>query len=92
MQSRNSSAAWTHILQGKGVSAIKLYSKQYIVPQGKTWDMISIDFYDTPYRTKELIDCNPKYADILIFEGGEALNIPILEEEKSASIPPWKRG
>ena len=69
----------------------KLYSTKYIVPQGQMWDMISTDFYGTPFYIADLVNCNPQYADILIFEGGEALDIPILEERTPDSLPPWKR-
>ena len=69
-----------------------LYPQKYITNQGETWDTISLDFYGTPYKVKELIDCNPQYSDILIFEANVSLNIPILETEKSNTLAPWKRG
>lgn len=71
---------------------LNCYDTQYVTSQGETWDTISIDFYGTPYKVAELIECNPSLADVLIFEEGVKLNIPIMEEELPATLPPWKRG
>lgn len=70
----------------------ELYPEKYKTTQGDTWDMISLMFYDTPYRIKELIACNPQYSDTLIFDGNIELNIPIIEANKSTTLAPWKRG
>lgn len=70
----------------------RVYPKPYVTTQGETWDTISLDFYGTPYRIKELIDCNRDYSDVLIFEAGVELNIPILDEKASGTLAPWKRG
>lgn len=69
-----------------------LYPEKYKTTQGDTWDLISSMFYGTPYRIKELIACNPQYSDTLIFDGNIELNIPIIEENKSTTLAPWKRG
>lgn len=70
----------------------KLYPKQYQTTQGETWDTISLDFYGTPYKVKELVDCNRHLANVLIFDANTPLNIPILESEKTSTLAPWKRG
>ena len=44
------------------------YAKKYVASYGETWESISMDFYGTPYKIAELISCNPKYSDVLIFE------------------------
>lgn len=69
-----------------------LYSTKYKTHQGETWDMISQDFYGTPFKMNDLIACNPNYADVLIFNEEVELNIPILEESSPDTLPPWKRG
>ena len=39
-----------------------------------------------------IIQANPDYADVLIFEGGEKLRIPTLESVESPdTLPPWRR-
>ena len=70
----------------------ELYPMQYTTNQGETWDSISQDFYNTPFKIKELIDCNTQYSDVLVFEANVKLNIPILDTEKSNTLAPWKRG
>lgn len=70
----------------------KLYPEKYKTTQGDTWDLISLLFYDTPYKINELIACNPDYSDTLVFEGNVMLNIPILETNTSTTLAPWKRG
>ena len=60
--------------------------------QGETWDLISDMYYDTPHKVAELISANPKYSDVLIFDEGIELNIPILEVETISTLPPWKQG
>lgn len=60
--------------------------------QGETWDMISLLAYGTPYKVAELIEANPKYSDVLIFDEGIILIIPQIEETKIDSLPPWKQG
>lgn len=69
-----------------------LYPKQYTTNQGETWDTISLDFYGTPYKIKELIDCNRHLANVLVFDANEKLNIPILQIEETSTLAPWKRG
>jgi len=68
------------------------YSTQYETAQGETWDLISIDFYNTPYYVADLIAANPQYSNVLIFEAGIMLNIPILDSAAPETLPPWKRG
>ena len=69
-----------------------LYPQKYTTNQGETWDTISLDFYGTPYRIKELIECNRQYSDVLVFEANVELNIPILEDKLAVTLAPWKRG
>lgn len=69
-----------------------IYPEKYVTNQGDTWDMISLDFYGTPYRMKELIDCNPQYSDVLVFDDCYPLDIPILDEESADTLALWKQG
>lgn len=39
-----------------------------------------------------IIRANPDLVDVLVFEGGEAIKIPILEAvETPDTLPPWRR-
>jgi len=66
--------------------------KMHKTKQGETWDLISLAEYGTPYKVADLINANPEYSDVLIFDEGIYLNIPQLEAEKISSLPPWKQG
>ena len=72
--------------------AYNLYKTKYVTSQGETWDTISEDFYGTPYMVSNLIDCNPQYTGVLIFDAGVELSIPILDSQSPDTLPPWKRG
>ena len=38
------------------------------------------------------VEANPDLSDVLIFEGGEAVRIPIVETvETPETLPPWRR-
>jgi len=69
-----------------------VYKTKYTTIQGETWDAISQAFYDNPFKVADIIAVNPQYADVLIFEDGTELYIPILESESPDTMPPWKRG
>ncbi len=65
--------------------------EQYEAVAGDTWDSIAFDFYTDEKMASVLIQANTKYADTLLFEGGEVLMIPVLEDsETPASAPPWR--
>ena len=43
-------------------------------------------------QVKDIISKNPDYSDILIFEGGENLLIPKVDDaETEEAVAPWKR-
>ena len=69
-----------------------VYKTKYTTTQGETWDMISEKLYGTPHRVAELISVNADHSDTLIFDEDIELSIPVLEEHKSNTLAPWKRG
>lgn len=65
-----------------------LYETNY----GDTFDTIAFDFYDNPMLSSTIIEANPDYADVLIFDEIVTLKIPNLtEEEAAATLPPWRK-
>lgn len=64
---------------------------EYETLQGDTFDMIALDFYDDEKYASLIIQANPEYRDILIFDAGVILKIPIIEETPADTLPPWKR-
>ena len=66
--------------------------KTYIARQGQLWDQIALEMYGTEMKESFLLANNQELTDILIFEGGEKVRIPIIQEsELITSLPPWRR-
>lgn len=67
--------------------------KQYYTAKGgDTWDRIAFALWTNEGMLHVLIAANPLLADVVIFEGGELVRIPDVEEPlKTESLPPWRR-
>ena len=66
--------------------------KTYIARQGQLWDQIALEMYGTEMKASFLLEHNQEMTDILIFEGGEKVRIPLIEESEAiTSLPPWRR-
>ena len=63
----------------------------YTTLAGDTFDSIALDFYNDESLSSAIIQANLQYRDVIIFEGGEVLQIPIIEVPAAATLPPWKR-
>jgi len=63
---------------------------EYTTMQGDTWDSIALDFYNDEYQAKAIIDANPEYSAVLIFDAGVVLKVPVIEEQAAESLPPWR--
>lgn len=64
----------------------------YTCVQGDTFDKVALYAYSDEFEINALLEANKDYADVLIFEGGEVLKIPVWEETKAAtSLPPWRQ-
>lgn len=67
--------------------------KQYTTREGDTFDALALEMYGSEKLTHYIIEFNPDYADVLIFEAGVILRLPIVEDaELSSTLPPWRRG
>lgn len=46
----------------------------------------------SPTLAHYIIEYNPDYSDVIVFEGGVLLKLPVVEAaETSETIPPWRR-
>lgn len=64
----------------------------YVAKSGDTWDSIAFKAYKVERMSHHIIKANPRYIDIIVFNGGEVLKIPIVDElEVPATLPPWRR-
>lgn len=67
--------------------------KEYTTREGDTFDALALEMYGAETLAHYIIDFNPDYADVLIFEANVALRLPIVEDtELPDTLPPWRRG
>lgn len=64
---------------------------KYTTQQGDTFDIIALDWYKDERYSSTIIQANPEYAGVLVFDAGIVLKIPVVEKPKSSNLPPWKR-
>ena len=59
---------------------------------GDTFDSIALVAYNEARMASTLIEATPDLSDARIFEGGEAVRIPLVETvETPETLPPWRR-
>lgn len=64
----------------------------YTATAGETWASVAFKLWTEETLMWRLIEANPLLANIAIFEGGEVLTIPEIEEtDKKAAMPPWRQ-
>ncbi|HBF38011.1 MAG TPA: phage tail protein [Firmicutes bacterium] len=64
----------------------------YNTKMGDTFDSIAFSLLGDEVYTKELMEANPGYLDVVIFSGGVTLVIPDIERSgtTSSNTPPWR--
>lgn len=59
---------------------------------GDTFDKLAFEFYDDPLLASVIIQANPDYADVLIFEDCVELVMPEINTvEIPTTLPPWRQ-
>ena len=70
--------------------ATKYY--KYTTKEGDTFDMIALNFYDEEKMATTIIEANPDYSDVIIFDADVELIIPTAEDvDGLETTPPWRR-
>lgn len=65
---------------------------EYTTRCGDTYDLLAIAAYNDEKMASYIIKANPQYMNILVFEEGVTLKIPVLGSVKLPStLPPWRR-
>lgn len=65
---------------------------EYITNYGDTWDVIAFQFYDDHFLASILIQSNPEYADVIVFQNSVSINIPVIDTVKiPVTLPPWRQ-
>lgn len=65
---------------------------EYTARQGDTFDRLALAAYNEERMASTIISANPDWSDVLMFEGGEVLQIPLVDNvETPDTLPPWRR-
>ena len=60
---------------------------------GDTFDELALQVYNNEKMAHHIIEQNPDYADVIVFEESVLLKIPVFENtEKLDTLAPWRRG
>ena len=66
--------------------------KKHITIEGETFDGLALRYYNNEKLASVIIQANPDYCDVLIFEAGIELKIPeVSTVEMPETLPPWRR-
>lgn len=64
---------------------------EYRTIQGDTWDSIAFKITGNEKNMTLLINANPGFEHIVIFDGGIVLQVPEIDTGYSVdTLPPWK--
>lgn len=65
---------------------------EHVAKAGETFDLLALKMYGDDQLAGYIIDYNPDYSDVIIFEGGEILKIPVVDNpETDEMVAPWRR-
>jgi len=64
--------------------------RKYVTLQGDTFDAIALDFYNDEIFADIIIQANPDYTNVILFDAGVELKVPVLEEKAASTLPPWR--
>lgn len=56
---------------------------EYVTREGDTFDSLALQMYNEETLAHYIIEFNPDYADVLIFEANVALRLPIVEDAET---------
>ena len=63
----------------------------YITKQGDMFDSISKNIYGDEKYSSVLIQLNPKYRRIIVFEEEVEIIAPYITLSNNSTLPPWKQ-
>lgn len=65
----------------------------YLTVEGDSFDLIALMQYDNEKLASYIMTANPDYSDVLIFEAGVELQLPVFGSVATpGTLPPWRRG
>lgn len=67
-------------------------SKSYTCKSGESFDLLSGQAYGQETMAGTIIKENPDLCDVVLFDGGEVIDLPLVEAVESPdTLPPWRR-
>ena len=64
----------------------------HIAKTGETPDILALKYYDNEFMSSYILEANVQYNDVIIYEGGEELVIPVFDTiEDDSTLAPWRR-
>lgn len=66
--------------------------KPYTCRSGESWDLLAGQAYGHESMAYAIIAENPDLCDVVMFEGGEEISIPVVDRvDTPDTLPPWRR-
>ena len=66
--------------------------KKHTAKCGDTFDILALKYYEDEFMASYIIEVNTRYQNVIVFEGGEVLNIPVFDTlENDETLAPWRR-
>lgn len=66
--------------------------RDYVCRMGDTFDLLAGQAYGQESMSSTIIAANPDLCDVVMFDGGEKLRIPVVQTvETPETLPPWRR-
>lgn len=63
----------------------------YSTQAGDTFDSLALTMYNDEKLASYIIEFNPDYADVIIFDANVELRLPIVERtDTPETLPPWR--
>lgn len=67
-------------------------ANKHIAAAGETWDSIAFKYYTDEFQSTMLMENNRLLIDKIVFDGGEVLTIPdIQDDQRVETLPPWRQ-
>ncbi len=66
--------------------------RPYACRAGESFDLLAGRAYGQEVMASTIIAANPDLCDVVLFEGGESIDLPLVERVESPdTLPPWRR-
>ena len=67
-------------------------SKRYVCRAGESFDLLAGQAYGHETMASAVVAENPDLCDVVLFDGGEEIDLPLVDKVESPdTLPPWRR-